>query len=74
MRCRIASSFGSAIGELPIPYFSIKHPNILDPAKSKLRASRREETAPAGENLRRLWPPLCLAEEMGARLGASSLL
>jgi hypothetical protein len=69
MRRRIASSFGSAIGELPFPYFSIKHPNILDPAKSKLRASRREETAPARENLCYLRAPIQVAKKVGKCLG-----
>jgi hypothetical protein len=61
---------GSAgTGELPFPTFCIKHPNILDSAKSDFRSSRREKTTTARENLRHLRAAFQVAEKMGAGLG-----
>jgi hypothetical protein len=66
---------GSAgTGELPFPEFCIKHPNILDSAKSDFRASRCEETAFARENLRHLRAAIQVAEKVGAGLGRSEIL
>jgi hypothetical protein len=59
---------------LPFPYFSIKHPNILDSSKSKFRASKREETTAPRENLRQLRAPLQMAKKVGAGLGRSEIL
>jgi len=54
--------------------FGISHPNILDPAKNKFRASGREETTTARENLRHLRALLQVAKKVGAGLGRSEIL